>query len=41
MFCEGWVPAFARQHLFYALSFKTLLQSVRMLWGLVQPHVVL
>ena len=41
MFCEGWVPAFARQHLFYALSFKTLLQSVRMLWGLGPPLVAL
>ena len=34
MLCEGQAAEFARQHLFYALSFKTLPQSVRMLWGL-------
>ena len=34
MLCEGRATEFAHYHLFYALSFKALSQSVRMLWGL-------
>ena len=41
MLCEGRAPEFAHHRLFYALSFKALSQSVRMLWGLGPPLVVL